>query len=289
MEIITGFTNTPHITAEMDRDINIGIFGEESYIVQTGMKLKAEISTNNEIKIRDGVLMHQGCAASIKKNTYDSLTIINGSQGMKRIDLIIARYSRDNDTNIEKMELMVIQGSPSETSPEIPKHIEGDIQSGDSIADMPLYQVLIDGLNIVGIKQLFQVIGNITEIQKDLDKLNSKLKETIYTRSDISIADFYNIGDFDLRKKGNQVFFNITINAKAGTTIYANNLYSIGPAPFPEELRPNKTYYINGFGCDNSYGNAVQLSAIIEPQGYVKYSTPKVMAFYKFSGSWFTD
>ena len=91
MDIITGYTGSPHVTAEQDRDVNIGIFGAESYVLRTGSQLKAEVSSNNEIKVRDGVIMHQGCAASIKKNTYDSLTIANGSQGMKRVDLIVAR------------------------------------------------------------------------------------------------------------------------------------------------------------------------------------------------------
>lgn len=283
MEIITGYTGQPHVTSEQDRDINIGIVGRESYVLTTGQMMKAEVTTNNEIKIRDGVIMHQGCAASIKKNTYDSLTIMNGSQGMKRIDLLVARYEKNVENgNTESLRIVVLQGEPAENNPEVPEHVEGDIQAGDAIADMPMYQVMIDGLNIVEVKKVFKEVGNIAE-------LNSKLKETIYTQSDIPIAGFYNIGDFDLRKKGNQVFFNITINAKAGTTIYANNLYSIGPAPFPEELRPNKTYYINGFGCNNSYGDVVQLSAIFTPDGYVKYSTPKISTFYKFSGHWFTD
>ena len=95
MEIITGYKGKPHVTSDQDRDVNIGIMGEGSYVLQTGMRLAAEVSSNNEIKIRDGVLMHQGCTASIKKNTYDSLTIINGSQGMKRIDLIVARYEKN--------------------------------------------------------------------------------------------------------------------------------------------------------------------------------------------------
>ena len=93
MEIITGYRGKPHVTPEQDRDVNIGVVGDGSYVLQTGMQLAAEVSSNNEVKIRDGVLMHQGCTASIKKNTYDSLTIINGSQGMKRIDLIVARKS----------------------------------------------------------------------------------------------------------------------------------------------------------------------------------------------------
>ena len=109
MEIITGYTGKPHVTSEQDRDVNIGVVGEGSYVLQTGMQLAAEVSSNNEIKYRDGVLMHQGCTASIKKNTYDSLTIINGSQGMKRIDLIVARYEKNQDNRTEGLDLKVIQ------------------------------------------------------------------------------------------------------------------------------------------------------------------------------------
>ena len=167
MDIITGYTGTPHITAENDRDINIGIFGSKSYVLQTGTMLTAEISNNNEIKVRDGVIMHQGCAASIKKNTYDSVTINNGSQGMKRIDLIVARYEKQPETNVESLTLKVLQGTPVETSPQVPAHTEGDIQAGDTVADMPLYEVEIDGLNITEIRKVFQTMG-------DLESVNGK-------------------------------------------------------------------------------------------------------------------
>ena len=168
MDIITGYTGSPHVTAEQDRDINIGIFGNESYVLQTGSQLTAEVSSNNEIKVRDGVIMHQGCAASIKKNTYDSLTITNGSQGMKRVDLIVARYSRDPSTNEESLTLKVIQGTPSENSPTVPGYTTGDIQSGDLVADMPLYQVILNGLNITEVKKLFSAQGSIAELSSNL-------------------------------------------------------------------------------------------------------------------------
>lgn len=167
MDIITGYTGTPHITAENDRDINIGIFGSKSYVLQTGTMLTAEISNNNEIKVRDGVIMHQGCAASIKKNTYDSVTINNGSQGMKRIDLLVARYEKQPETNVESLTIKVLQGTPVETSPQVPEHTEGDIQAGDTVADMPLYEVEIDGLNITEIRKVFQTMG-------DLESVNGK-------------------------------------------------------------------------------------------------------------------
>ena len=176
MDIITGYTGSPHVTAEQDRDINIGIFGNESYVLRTGSQLTAEVSSNNEIKVRDGVIMHQGCAASIKKNTYDSLAITNGSQGMKRVDLIVARYSRDPSTNEESLTLKVIQGTPSENSPTVPGYTTGDIQSGDLVADMPLYQVILNGLNITEVKKLFSVQGSIAELSSNLSKANTVLE-----------------------------------------------------------------------------------------------------------------
>ena len=175
MDIITGYTGSPHVTAEQDRDINIGIFGNESYVLRTGSQLTAEVSSNNEIKVRDGVIMHQGCAASIKKNTYDSLAITNGSQGMKRVDLIVARYSRDPSTNEESLTLKVIQGTPSENSPTVPGYTTGDIQSGDLVADMPLYQVILNGLNITEVKKLFSVQGSIAELSSKLAKSNDSI------------------------------------------------------------------------------------------------------------------
>ena len=178
MDIITGYTGSPHVTAEQDRDVNIGIFGAESYVLRTGSQLKAEVSSNNEIKVRDGVIMHQGCAASIKKNTYDSLTIANGSQGMKRVDLIVARYSRDQNTKEESLVLKVIQGTPKESGPAVPGYTTGDIQAGDLIADMPLYQVTLNGLNITEVKQLFSTQDSIAELSSNLVNINSKITTT---------------------------------------------------------------------------------------------------------------
>lgn len=174
MEIITGYTGKKHITSEQDRDINIGIVGGKSYVLCTGMQLEAEVSTNNEIKIRDGVIMHQGCAASIKKNTYDSVTIVNGSQGMKRIDLIVARYQRNRDTNVESLNLHVIQGTPKESNPAVPNHTVGDIQGGDLIADMPLYQVTRNGLNITEVKKVFEIMDDLETVKKEVAELNRK-------------------------------------------------------------------------------------------------------------------
>lgn len=171
MDIITGYIGEPHISSEQDRDINIGIVGEGSYVLATGLQMEPEVQTGNEVRIKDGVIMHQGCAASIKKNTYDSVMIANGSQGMKRTDLIVARYQRDAETNIESMNWVVIQGTPAETDPVVPEYVSGDIQAGDTVADMPMYKVHLDGLNITSIEKVFTVVNGLKELNSNMTNL----------------------------------------------------------------------------------------------------------------------
>lgn len=259
MDIITGYTGSPHVTAEQDRDINIGIFGNESYVLQTGSQLTAEVSSNNEIKVRDGVIMHQGCAASIKKNTYDSLAITNGSQGMKRVDLIVARYSRDPSTNEESLTLKVIQGTPSENSPTVPGYTTGDIQSGDLVADMPLYQVILNGLNITEVKKLFSVQGSIAELSSNLTKVNNILTNmesnlmaintyhmTLNT-SNVKAPDSW----IECNRIGNLVMINGCAKiTKAVNTYSVLNIASGAPVPCC-----NKQLYTVAIAQDNTYSN----------------------------------
>nr|DAL29931.1 MAG TPA_asm: hypothetical protein [Caudoviricetes sp.] len=226
MDIITGYTGSPHVTAEQDRDINIGIFGNESYVLQTGSQLTAEVSSNNEIKVRDGVIMHQGCAASIKKNTYDSLAITNGSQGMKRVDLIVARYSRDPSTNEESLTLKVIQGTPSENSPTVPGYTTGDIQSGDLVADMPLYQVILNGLNITEVKKLFSVQGSIAELSSNLTKTNTVLENRKPIIVDSTAQGTVNLdtNKYNSLKSGITYAFVVTVSSNLNSESYKQEI-----------------------------------------------------------------
>lgn len=224
MDIITGYTGSPHVTAEQDRDVNIGIFGAESYVLRTGSQLKAEVSSNNEIKVRDGVIMHQGCAASIKKNTYDSLTIANGSQGMKRVDLIVARYSRDQNTKEESLVLKVIQGTPKESGPAVPGYTTGDIQAGDLIADMPLYQVTLNGLNITEVKQLFATRDSIAELSSDLTKTNAVLENRKPIFIDSTAQGTANLDTNSFLKAGITYAFIVIVSSNISSESYKQEI-----------------------------------------------------------------
>ena len=70
MNIITGYRAEPHITAQQDRDVNIGIFGAGAKILKgVGSEMAATIVSANSITIADGMVVCQGCTAEITRGT----------------------------------------------------------------------------------------------------------------------------------------------------------------------------------------------------------------------------
>lgn len=168
MDISTAHKGKPHISAEMWAELNRGITGNESYVMEGGQKFKSELVSNNLLKIHDGSGMMQGRHVFISVGRSDELTIENGNQGMKRIDLVVARYTKDENTKIENTETIVIKGTPSESNPVAPAHIEGDIRAGDMKADWPLYEVELDGISVVEVRPLFNVLMNMSKLTECL-------------------------------------------------------------------------------------------------------------------------
>lgn len=175
MEIVTGHRGTPHVTPYKVRDFNIGIVGAEDYVMNGGSELEAQLVSNNRIDIKDGSICMQGTHAVIPKNINDELTIENGMQGEKRIDLIVARYEKVSDSGVESVNTVVLQGTPSKESPIVPGHVVGDIRNGDLKHEMPLYEVELDGINVVEVRPVFKKIVSAAEQQKMIELLNGKI------------------------------------------------------------------------------------------------------------------
>ena len=164
MEIVSGLGEKPHVTSQQFRQILEGTIGQKSYIVTSGENLEPELAANNLLKIRSGMMSHHGNVSSVKIGTYDEVELTNGSQGMKRIDLVVNRYTRNAETNIEKNEWVVIMGTPVASNPVAPTYTVGNLQKGDLVDDCPVFELHYDGINVTEVKKMLSVLPNVAEL-----------------------------------------------------------------------------------------------------------------------------
>ena len=203
MELVTGRKGVAHITSQQDRMKHQGTWGDGAYILKTGQMLEPQVQSSNEIRIRDGALMVQGALGCVKVNTYDPVTIQNGTQGMKRIDLICWQYTYDAEQDVEAAEWVVIQGTPAESDPQQPAYTDGDIQQGDSPVQVPVFAVELDGINVTGVTTLLPKAPTLEELNSKLDekiivqrysnRINVSNGQNSYTAINVNIPDGYTI------------------------------------------------------------------------------------------------
>ena len=184
IELITGLGDGPHVDASDVGGFQAGIVGEEDYVLSSGEKLKATVVSNNKIRIAEGEAVMQGRHWRIKPNTYEDVTIENGAQNMNRKDAIIARYTKNADTGIEKVELAVLKGTPTSGTAIAPAQEKGNILEGTMKHEMLLYIVSLKGLNIESVTAEFNVLVNMSEINKRL----SELKDYVIESGKVQIA-----------------------------------------------------------------------------------------------------
>ncbi|MGD6877826.1 hypothetical protein [Bacillus infantis] len=191
MELVTGFRDQAHITAAQDGSFNAGVVGSGFYVLPTGQKLSASAISSNIIRLLDGDIVMQGRHITLAKGSYEDVQIANGSQGQKRNDLIVCRYSKDTDTGVESASLVAIQGIPTSGTPVDPEYNDGDILSGDTTVDMPLYRIPLDGLNVKTPVKLFTVVDDLATLKVALATTNSNLATT-NTNLDAAVTSLEN-------------------------------------------------------------------------------------------------
>lgn len=175
MKIVSGRTGSPHVTSQQFRQMLEGIIGQGSYIITSGENLKPELSSNNLLKIRSGMMAHHGCISCVDIGTYDEVTLTNGSQGMKRIDLIVNRYTRNAETEVENCSWKVIQGKPVASNPAVPAYTSGNLQNGDLVDECPAFEVHYDGINVTEVKSLLSVTDGLSGLSSKLAKSNDSI------------------------------------------------------------------------------------------------------------------
>lgn len=178
MKIMTGKTGTPHVTSQQFRQLVEGTVGQDSYILTSGENLEPELQTNNLLKIRSGMMSHHGNLSVVELGTYDEVTIQNGTQGMQRIDLVVNRYTRNEETGIEDNEWIVIMGTPAASDPVAPAYTEGNLQEGDLVDDCPVFEVHLDGINVTEVVKLLDVTSDMSTLNASLSHIKFEIIES---------------------------------------------------------------------------------------------------------------
>ena len=245
MEIVSGRTGKPHVTSQQFRQLIEGTVGQESCILTSGENLEPELASNNSLKIRSGMLAHHGNISSVKIGTYDAVNLDNGSQGMKRIDLVVCRYTRNAETEVENCNWVVIAGTPVSSNPVAPTYTVGNLQEGDLVDDCPVFEVHYDGINVTEVKKILSVAPNLTELNS-----NMKVKcfrKTVPSETNI-LVDFSN-EVAALMTQGNKI-----VDCICGATTNSNNALVYGKTAIQATsdwtyvyARVNQNYY-DGLG-----------------------------------------
>jgi hypothetical protein len=141
-------------------------------ILHAGSRMTADIVSNNEIRINDGIMCNYGRFMRIVGS--ETVRIENGTNGVKRTDLIVARFTTTGTK--ETHTLTVIKGPAGGAEP---SHNQTDIYSGTGTRDLVLYAVHLDGLNITSVERKCQEYMSMSELINKVNTQESGMSELI--------------------------------------------------------------------------------------------------------------
>lgn len=268
MKIVTGKTGTPHVTSQEFRQFAEGTVGQESYILASGENLEPELSTNNLLKIRSGMMSHHGNISCVELGTYDEVTIQNGNQGMKRIDLVVNRYSKNDETGIESNDWVVLMGTPDAETPVAPAYTEGNLQEGDLVDDCPVFEIHLDGINVTEVKKLLSITLDMSTLNADLSDLTNETTTTEYDKTVINFTSAWSTRHCEVYKTGRIVQLSARIYSG---TILKDYEYTI--ANVNTEFRPAHETPIYAVAGDVYMQNLSPCMCSIQPGGKILFKT----------------
>lgn len=171
VELVTGYSGTAHVSSSEDGARQAGTVGTGMYALMTVEEpLKAVLENANTVSVGAGDVMINGRHVQLTGSTTYAVPV--GEQGMKTSNLLVIRYSVDDD-GTEKAEAVTLTGEPAASDPQDPELATGSILNGDSPVDMPLYRVVTTGIETAQPVKLFSTIPPIDGL--DLTDLGGTL------------------------------------------------------------------------------------------------------------------
>lgn len=167
IELVDGKAGVAHISSEDKAIIHQAKFSKSDVVYDWGDAFKCSMSSSNRATVGTGCASIQGLDWHI--TAAESVTISNGSQGMKRNDIICAHYHRDSKTGNENVSLTVLKGSPNATAAADPTIPSGKILSGAVDAYMPLWRIPLNGITVGTPVRLFTPRGALWDSVTQMD------------------------------------------------------------------------------------------------------------------------
>lgn len=146
-QILTGYTGTRHITPLDDAAVYRSIIGQDSYITSEGNLCEGTMPSINQFNVASGQLSIQGVQVRV---TAETLSVDTCATGYVRTDLVVARWTHDQGTLIDSVELAVLKGPEvlSGNTPTPPTINTGSIDQGATAVDMVLYRIDLAGSTV---------------------------------------------------------------------------------------------------------------------------------------------
>lgn len=214
IELVDGKAGVAHISSEDKAIIHQAKFGKSDMVFDWGDVLKCTMGSANKATIGTGCASIQGLDWHI--TAAESVTISNGSQGMKRNDIICAHYHRDSKTGNENVALTVLKGSPNATAAADPKVPSGKILSDAVDAYMPLWRIPLNGITVGTPVRLFTPRGALW------DSVTQPWKPP-YTNNSLTLCRVGRI---------------VTVNGNVKFTGSGTQNYTMANETIPEAFRP---------------------------------------------------
>lgn len=236
IELVDGKAGTAHISSEDKAIIHQAKFSKSDVVFDWGDAFKCSMSSSNRATVGTGCASIQGLDWHI--TSAESVTISNGSQGMKRNDIICAHYNRNPKNGNELVELVVLKGSPNATAAADPTIPSGKILSGAVDAYMPLWRIPLDGITVGTPVRLFTPRGALW------DSVTQSDWQPLEMMSGFSATKGWGVRGLMIKRAGSLVILYGMIRRTGG---WENN-YQV--ARIPEDMRPSyrvcaPTLYLN--------------------------------------------
>ena len=170
--LITSHKGADHVESKHAAHWNAGTLGNGCYVLPIGSKLACTMTDSNTLRVLFGVGSVCGYDWEIEGD-YEEVDIDNGVPGYNRIDLLVARVET---APAEKVELKVYKGEETTGTPVVPGHVEGDLNDGDTVCEMPICSVRVNGINPQAPEMLAKESIDIMALLQELRDYKSQMQ-----------------------------------------------------------------------------------------------------------------